>query len=203
MKKFLIAILLISTLAFGAGAKFRWGPTVGANFSNFYWKEKLVSSRTLAGFSAGVMGEVMIPGIGFGIDMALKYTNKGSRTPFGDHEIWKSDGYGNETIRYHVIQVPIDVRFKWTRMNGLEHYIAPIVFGGPSFNFNVGHSKCGAVDIPAASVGLQCGIGAEFLERYQLTAGYLWDLSHDVKTKKLDDFTARMQGWFIDIAVLF
>ena len=47
------------------------------------------------------------------------------------------------------------------------------------------------------------GIGAEVFERYQLTAGFLWDLSHDIRTVKLDDNAARMRGWFIDFAVLF
>ena len=73
----------------------------------------------------------------------------------------------------------------------------------PSFNFYAAHTDCKAVEIPAASVGLQCGIGAEVFERYQLTAGFLWDLSHDIRTVKLDDNAARMRGWFIDFAVLF
>ncbi len=202
MKKLLILILTVAT-ALGANAKFRWGPTVGANFSNFYWNQPLLHSRTLAGVSGGVMGEVMIPGIGFGVDMALKYTFKGAKTMFGEYDVWSSDGFGTETMRFHTIQIPVNLRFKWTRMNGFEHYLAPIVFGGPSFNFYAAHTDCKAVEIPAASVGLQCGIGAEVFERYQLTAGFLWDLSHDIRTVKLDDNAARMRGWFIDFAVLF
>ena len=34
----------------------------------------------------------------------------------------------------HMLEIPLHLRFKWTRMNGLEDYIAPFVYGGPDFS---------------------------------------------------------------------
>ena len=49
---------MVLAVAFGASAKFRWGPVVGANFPYYYWEQNLVESTTLAGFSAGVQCEL-------------------------------------------------------------------------------------------------------------------------------------------------
>jgi hypothetical protein len=47
------------------------------------------------------------------------------------------------------------------------------------------------------------GAGVEIYKRFQLSGGYIWDVTYDVGTHKLDDFTARLEGWVIDFAVLF
>lgn len=202
MKK-LLAILLIALVGIGAQAKFRWGPTAGLTVSQLHWKQPLVQTDQLCGFSAGVMGELMIPGIGFGVDMALKYNMRGARVHFGDQYVWSSQGFGTTDLYFHTLQIPVNLRFKWTRMNGVENIVAPFVFGGPLFNFNLGHSKCDIVETPAGSVGLQCGLGAELFRRYQISAGYLRGLSYDVRTKALDNFSARTDSWFVNLAVLF
>ncbi len=202
MKKLLAIVLLIIT-SLGASAEFRWGPVVGVNISEVYWKQNLIHTGSLCGGGGGIMGELMIPGIGFGIDAALKYNLHGAKVNFGQKEVWASDGYGDENVWFHTIQIPLNLRFKWTRMNGFEHYIAPFVYGGPVFSFNLSTSKLDAIEHPAGSFGLQCGIGGEFLERYQLSVGYLWGISYDVRTIKLDNFSARQRGWHINVAVLF
>ena len=56
---------------------------------------------------------------------------------------------------------------------------------------------------PLGSVGLRCALGAEVWKRYQISFGYNWDVTYDVRTKKLDNFSARSEGWFIDAAILF
>lgn len=202
MKKILLTIFCLA-VAFGASAKFRWGPSVGANFPYYYWEQNLVGSTTLAGFSAGVQCELMIPGIGFGVDFGLKYANRGGRVAFGDQYVWSSDGIGTVDLRLQTIQIPVNLRFKWTRMNGIENYVAPFVYAGPEFNINVANTKCDAVKRAGASLGLGVGLGAELFKRYQLSGGYVWDVTYDVKTHKLDDFSARLEGWVVNFAVLF
>lgn len=199
----LLAVLLLIGVCFGASAKFRWGPTAGVTITKIKWKQDLITNQNLTGFNVGVMGELMIPGIGFGIDLAIKYNMRGGKVHFGEQVIWSSDGYGNTDMKFHTLQIPLNLRFKWTRMQGIENYIAPIVFGGPVFNFNMSTSKCDAIEHPAGSIGLQCGIGAEIYKKYQITAGYLWDVTYDIRTVKLDNFSGHIDGWFVNLAVLF
>lgn len=203
MKRKLIALLLVFSAVFTCSAEFRWGPTAGINVSSLFWKQKLVETNQTCGFNAGVMGEIMIPGIGFGVDFGLRYSYRGAKVHFGQKEIWASSGYGTENVMFHTIQIPVNLRFKWTRMEGLEHYIAPFAYAGPLFNFNVATNDVPAIEYPTGSVGLQFGLGLELLERYQISAGYLWGLSYDCRTVKLDNFSARTQGWQVNVAVLF
>lgn len=202
MKRFLLTLMVLA-VALGASAKFRWGPVVGANFLHYNWKQQLVESTTIPGFNVGVQCEVMIPGIGFGIDFGLRYVNRGGRVAFDDQYVWSSDNIGTTDLRLHTVQIPLNLRFKWTRMDGFENYLAPFVYGGPQFNFNVANTKCEAVKRASASVGLGVGLGVEIFKRFQLSGGYLWDVTYDVRTHKLDDFSSRLEGWVVDFAVLF
>ena len=130
MIKKIFALVAALSIAFGAAAEFRWGPTAGLNVSSFFWKQKLCKTTQLAGFQAGIMGEVMIPGIGFGIDMALKYHLNGATVNFGEHEVWASDGIGNQKVWMHTLEIPLNLRFKWTRMQGLTRHYWTAVWPG-------------------------------------------------------------------------
>lgn len=198
-----MAALIGCATIFGAGAEFRWGPTAGVNISNYYWKQDLIGNHQLVGPQAGVQCEVMIPGIGFGIDFGLRYQMTGATVDFADQKVWAADGIDNMKVWNHMIQIPLNLRFKWTRMEGLEQYIAPFAYAGPVFNFNVAATKTPALEHPAGWLALQVGIGGEIFERIQLSAGYLWGVSYLQRTVKLDNFSSRAQGWLVNVAYFF
>lgn len=202
---YILALLIFSTVAFNASAEFRWGPQIGLNGSGFYWKQKLVTSRYALGPTAGIMGEVMIPGIGFGIDMGLRYQMNGAKVNFGERYIWSSppENLGNEKVLMHTLQIPVNLRFKWTRLDGLERIVAPFAYAGPVFTFNLTDNKCSAIEYPEGTVDIQIGAGAELFEHLQISGGYYWGVSYQVRTIKLDNFSARPQGWFVNAAWLF
>lgn len=187
----------------GASAEFRWGPTAGVNFSTLHWKQNIAATSMLPGFDVGLAGEVMIPGIGFGIDLAVRYNMHGAKVNFGDHKIWAIDGIKNQNLLLHTLEIPLNLKFKWTRMNGLERIVAPLVYGGPVFNFTLATSKCPAIENPAGYVAVQVGGGVELFERYQISGGYSWGVSYQVRTVKLDNYSAQPRGGFIQFAYFF
>ncbi|MCM1153143.1 MAG: PorT family protein [Muribaculum sp.] len=198
-----IAILTLAAAALPAAAEFRWGPTVGFDMSSYFWKQKLIDTKCSPGFNAGLMGEIMIPGIGFGIDIGVRYNQHGAKINFGQRPIWAIDGLGNESVRLHTLEIPLDLRFKWTRMDGLENTIAPFAYAGPVFSFTLSENEHKALEYPAGSVGIQVGGGAELFEHWQISAGYIWGISYEIRTIKLDNFSARRQGWNINVTYLF
>ncbi|MBD5265074.1 MAG: PorT family protein [Bacteroides sp.] len=201
-RKFILLTTIVCA-ALSASAEFRWGPTAGVNFSTLKWKQNLLDTKGRTGFQAGVAAELMIPGIGFGIDLGLRYGMNGANENFGDFEVWNSDGIKNQNVWFHTVQIPVNLKFKWTRMNGFEQTLAPFVFGGPVFNFNVATNDQPALEHPAGFVALQCGAGVELFEHWQLSGGYSWGISYQVNTIKLNNYSAQQRGGFINLAYLF
>ncbi len=205
MKRILSLILFLSilTVSFKASAQFRYGPTVGIDLTTLNFKQDLFKIDQSVGYQAGVLGELMFPGIGFGIDLGLLYTQRGATLDLGNREIWASQGYGRERSYLHYIELPVNLRFKWTRMNGLEDYIAPFVFGGPTFSFLAAHSRLKAFEYAGADLGLQAGVGFELWKRWQIQGSYIWGMTYALKATKLTDFSARNRTWTLRLTYLF
>lgn len=206
MKKIFVTIIAsIMTVAgaTNAHAEFRWGATAGLNVSSLKFKQKLVPVHNVASYSAGIMGEMIFPGIGIGLNFGLLYNQQGAKVDIGSREVWSSLGFGNEHVMLHNISIPVHLRCKYTRLNGLEDKIAPIIYGGPEFNIQAGHSNAGAFDTSGGDLGLSVGLGAELYKKWQITAGYTWGMTYALKTKLLDNFSAQSRQWNIKVAYYF
>lgn len=178
---------------------------LGVNGSSFFWRQNLVTTHYKIGGSAGIFGELMIPGIGFGIDVGLRYQLNGAKVNFGERPVWSGapDYMGNEDVWFHTLQIPLNLRFKYTRLDGVERIVAPFVFAGPVFTFNLATNKIPVIEHPGGTVAIQLGAGAELIEHLQISGGYYFGVSYQVRTIKLENFSARPQGWFINAAWLF
>ena len=145
----------------------------------------------------------MFPGIGIGIDLGLLYQLRSSKLHMGEREMWASQGYGTENMDLHMVSIPIHIKLKWHRLGGFEEKLAPMVYGGPTFSFMAGHSKIDAMNFSGGDVALECGIGAEILERWQLKAGYSFGMTYLAKAKVLTDFSCRANAWTVRLAYYF
>ena len=201
MKKLVLALIAI-IIGLGANAELRWGPTASVNFNTFHWKEPLLETHLRTGFDAGIMTEVMIPGIGFGVDAGLTYGMRSAKINFGEWKIWNADGFGNENVVLHTVNIPLHLRFKYTRLEGIEETIAPLVFAGPVFAFNVA-GNCKALEQPVGTVSLDFGLGCELFQKFQISVGYLWGLSYATRTIKLENLSARADGFRVNVACFF
>lgn len=197
----LVISLCILAYAVPAAAQFRWGPSVGMSINDLKFKQDLFDVSKGIGGSAGVKAEMMFPGIGFGLDMGLYYEQRATTLDLGQKLIWSSEGYGKEKIWLHSIDIPFNLKFKWTRMQGLEDYVAPFVFGGPVFTIQTGHSKCDALKYSGGDVSLIVGGGFELYRRWQVSASYTWGMTYALKTRLLTDLSARNRT--IDIKVTY
>lgn len=205
MKKLIFSI--ITLMVFFAPpttqAQFRWGAEASYQNDNLLFKQELITIKPVSAYSAGVVGEMMFPGIGFGLSFGLQYNQQGAMVNLGEREIWKSQGYGNEHIYLHSIRIPVHLRFKYTRLNGIEDKIAPLIYVGPDFNIQAAHGHCDAFKYSGGDLGLTVGGGAELYKRWQVTGGYSWGMTYALKTKLLDDFSARSRQWHVRVAYFF
>lgn len=201
MKRLSALLLLVAAIAIAptaSRAQFRYAPVVGVTVDNLKFKQNLFPVEKQTGFQAGVMGELMFPGIGFGIDLGFLYNMMGAKTDLGSRKIWASDGFGRSNVRIHTFDIPFHLRFKWTRMNGLEDYVAPFVYGGPDFSIAFAHSKYkgdksvkNPFKFPGGDLGLSVGGGLEIMRRWQVAVQYTWGMTYIIKTRKLENVSAK------------
>lgn len=207
MKKILVYIIAVCALMVAGTSpmegRMRWGATAGMTVNRLKFKQDLVSIGNTIGYDAGIVGEVIFPGIGVGVDLGLMYDQQGALVRLGEKKIWSSLGYGNEHVYIHNIHIPIHLRLKYTRLNGIEDKIAPLIFGGPEFNIQVAHGKCDAFHYSGGDLGLTVGLGAELWKRWQITGSYTWGMTYALKTKLLDQFSAQSRQWAVRLSYFF
>ncbi len=206
MKRILTLITIITitaTCAVNTNAQFRWGATAGININNLSFKQDIVDVSKTVGYQAGVLGELMFPGIGFGFEFGLAYDQQGAKVDLGSRKIWASDGYANEQVYLHNIHIPIHLKFKYTRLNGIENKIAPLAYAGPELNLQVAHGSCEAFKYSGGDLGLTVGIGAELYKRFQISGAYTWGMTYALKTQLLENFSAVSRQWSVRLSYFF
>ena len=211
MRKTAIILLLIIVALSGAykaqaQTTSRWGFTAGAIYNELHFKQTdIFASDKMFGPTVGLTGELMIHGVGFGLDLSALYTLRQARLHMGDREVWRSQGLGNEVCRLHYIDVPLHLKFKYRRLGGVENTIAPIIFVGPQFTFLAGHNNIGDNQMNYTTVGVQLhfGLGAELFDHFQINAGYGFNIGETCRTKLLDEHNAKNRTWTLTATYLF
>ncbi len=202
-KRFLILLLAACAFITNASAEFRYGPTVEMGMSTLGFKQDLFKVDDAFAATAGVATELMFPGIGFGINSGVMYEMRGAMLHMGQREYWASQGYGDAHAFLHYLCIPVNLRFKWHRMSGLEDYWMPYIYGGPVFDFVLGHSKMRTYQFAAGCIGLRAGIGFEIKRHWQVQGSYTWGVTYSLKDKILENFSARNRAWQIGLVYLF
>lgn len=192
MKKISIALAMFVALLcipMVARAELRYGASAGMNVTGLKFTQPLFPVDRTVGATAGFATETMFPGIGFGVNSGIFYEMRGANLHMGDKQIWKD--VGTKRCFLHYLTIPLHLRFKWTRMDGFEDYVAPFVEVGPTLGVMVGHSNNKALEYPFGDVGLAVGGGVELMRNWQLSCVYTWGVVYTAKTKLLEDFSAQ------------
>lgn len=207
----ILIIALIAVLApLASKAQFRYGPAAGITVNNLSLNQELFSHSSLVAPMGGVMGEFMFGGIGFGVDFSLFYNQIGMNSDLTPRKLWADQGFGDAKLRLHTLQIPLNLRFKWTRMDGFEDYLAPFIFAGPVFDITLAESKIPSTkNAPSpfarsgGDVGLSTGLGVEIFRNWQLSGQYTWGLTSMTGLRELPNFTGENRQWTVRLAYLF
>lgn len=204
MKKiFLAAAMLVVALSqsLNAYAETRWGVTAGANYNEIHFKQgDIFKSDRMVGGNAGLTGELMIPGIGFGVDASVLYSMCNGKLHMGDKKVWSSLGLGTETCTLHYIDIPLNLKFRYHNLDGVENTIMPLAFAGPTISVLAGHNKVGdQLSYQKLSASFHMGIGCELFNKVQVNVGYQFGIGESLKTKLLDENGAKNRTWFVNL----
>lgn len=200
-------LLLLATVTFmvmQSQTTTRWGATLGANYNTVHFKQSDIM-KVDAGFGpiAGLTGEMNIPGIGFAVDLSLLYSMRTSKLHLGDRKVWSSLGYGNETCMMHYIDIPLTLKLKYNRLNGLEDKFKPMVYFGPVFSIIAGKNLTDVLSYTSVSVMLRAGLGMELCNRWQLSAAYSFSVGNTLRTQLLEENYAKNRCWSLTLSYYF
>ena len=146
---------------------------------------------------------MLIPGLGFGIDAGLLFTQNRANLNLGEKEICASQGYSTKRSNLYYLEIPIHLNFKFTNMGGIENTIAPLAFVGPSFSFLVGHNKIDALKYATGELGIEFGLGCELFKKVQIRGSYCMGFTYALKTELLKDYSAQNRTWKASVIYLF
>ncbi|MGN0214599.1 MAG: porin family protein [Muribaculaceae bacterium] len=209
MKKYIsiLMLLMLAMTSVKASAESRWGIVAGANINHFTAYQsgiyKLYDVDNSVGGSLGVNGEIFFPGIGMGVDASMIYNFTQAKLHLGQQEVWASQGIGVEKVTLHMLEIPLNLKWRYIKMDGFENTLYPFIFAGPNINIILGHDDGGSMKYTTTSLGLHAGFGVEVLRRFQISASHEWGISQVFKTKLLDDNAHKIRTWHIRATYFF
>ena len=208
MRKISLFIIAVLALLCGATAsaqtETRWGVTAGANYNEIHLKQSDIMPVDKAfGPMVGLTGEMNIQGIGFGVDLSLLYSMRSGKLHYGDYKVWSSLGIGNETVRMHSIDVPLNLKFRWHKLNGFEDKLMPFVAVGPTFSFLVSSNLKDVNHYTPVSVIMHFGAGIELYRHLQLQGGFNFSIGQTLRTQLLDENIAKNRYWTLTATYFF
>ena len=190
MKKFILSIFAITAITLSISAQSAFGIKAGLNISSLSWDEKsILEDDSGVGYSIGVMYEY-ISKKDFGLDVSIIYSNEKYKT------IWHRNSRDYDyDLTTNFMKFPI--HFKWMPkfINGGKT-VKPILYTGPEIGWILLHKtsfqtgEAGLFD-QSASYKWNFGIGAEFLNKFQISLHYGLGLN---KMIKFNNFTTLSQG---------
>lgn len=181
-----------------AQAQFSWGIKGGLNLASNDFsdlkgmnnKEQILNTDNYTGFFIGPKAELRVPILGFGLEAAALYSQKGMT--IGD----------NETFKQNSFLIPLNVKYAF----GLGNFANIFIAAGPEFGFNMGETTkvinnliVGADgetsgDIKAyvlekSTLSINVGVGATLLNHLQVALNYNvpWGKTAEFQTISAED----------------
>ncbi len=192
--RFILAALIAILTALPLSAQFKIGPKVGIDVTRLHFNSQLFESENRAGFTGGLMGEFILPGLGIGADISALYNRSSAE--------WMA---ANEKKREDRDYITIPLNLKWKLPIPV---VRPFITTGPEVSFLASKK-----DIDAAwrnhsvNWSWNVGLGAEVIDHIQVAASYGIPLGESLKGVKLstiaEGIEAKNNIWTITIAYLF
>lgn len=198
MRKLFCTIMVVASvmLALPAQAQIKFGVKAGVNLNKASFSSDAVS-KNYTGFYVGPMAEVSIPFLGFGVDGALLYSQKGIDTETANAS----------TVLVKEVTVPLNLKYTLgSSLLGLYFAV------GPQFAFNLdknaddgngGHNY----SFKTSNISMNFGVGVKMINHLQVSATY------NVPCGKTADFeynntgkylwNAKTKGWMLGLSYLF
>lgn len=205
-KKIVLTLLVALCGVCVSQAQFRFGVKAGLNLNSINFNDAVANfdHDNQCGYTAGVMGEFVVPIIGLGFDVSAMYTRMNSSPVYHD-EAENVNEKGN--FGKNFIEIPINVKYKFS-LPVVGSYLAPYLYTGPAFAFKLGKSTWDDIKSKTCQTAWNIGIGVELINHLQIQGSYGFGMNNIVKFTGYDGLTpievkAKNNYWTVTAAWLF
>ncbi len=188
LKRIILALMAL-TVCFAADAGIRFGVKAGLNVNNLHFNQSLFDAKNRAGFTGGVMTEIMIPVVGIGFDASLMYTRMNSR----DYINTSHDNVEEVQFGKDFIEIPVNVKYKLS-LPAIESLIKPYVY-------TIEYMKA-----RTCQVAWNIGLGIELIKHLQVQASYGFGINNVAQYTNLvstEKLKVKNNYWTVTAAWLF
>lgn len=212
LKRIFIAIALIFAVGVSANAQVKFGVKAGVALNELKLSDNIeglyknLDASNRAGFTGGVMLEVMLPVFNLGLDASVMYVHRSSEINFEDIASIKTNN--------DYIEVPVNLKWK-IGLPLVDNFVAPYIFTGPSFSFltssaydaikGVGNEDF-KLENQKFNVDWNIGLGVEIMKHVQIGASYGFGITKYAKYVGYDikgEDGIKSNHWTITAAYLF
>lgn len=200
LKRIILALMAL-TVCFAADAGIRFGVKAGLNVNNLHFNQSLFDAKNRAGFTGGVMTEIMIPVVGIGFDASLMYTRMNSR----DYVNTSYDNVEEVQFGKDFIEIPVNVKYKLS-LPAIESLIKPYVYTGPTFAFKLNKNTIEYMKARTCQVAWNIGLGIELIKHLQVQASYGFGINNVAQYTELvstEKLKVKNNYWTVTAAWLF
>lgn len=210
LRRIALAAGMIAALALPASAQFHFGVKLGTEVTSLKFNKDVFDSSNRAGFTGGVMAEVMIPMTNIGFDASVMYVHRTSEymqnliaNPQNPNEITEV----KTKVGGDYIEIPINFRWK-IGLPVVGKFVAPYLFTGPSFSFLTSKRAINdAYKNKKFDSAWNFGIGIEVIRKIQIGASYGLGMTKVAESTGVSNGAANIDGknnyWTITAAYLF
>lgn len=207
IKRIALAVVMIAATIVPASAQISFGPKVGVAIDRLSFdKDALLNSDNRAGFTGGLMMEIMLPIANLGFDASVMYVHR--TTDVMEHDVEAPNGGAAVTeVGRDYIEIPINLKWK-IGLPIVGKVFTPYVFTGPSFAFLTSKKAINeALHNKTFDAAWNFGVGIQLFSKLQVGASYGLGMTKALKAVGAAGNAANIDGknkyWTVTAAWLF
>lgn len=162
--RILAVVALLAVSVAPASAQFRMGVRAGMNVNKMHFNKSVFDSDNSTGFTAGVIGELMVPMLPIGFDLSLMYARHAADVSYtvGQEVV-------NVTKKADYIDIPL--HFKWRLgLPLIGKIINPYIFTGPQVSLLLGKRNFDGFSLKRTEMAWNLGVGLQLVSHLQVSA---------------------------------
>lgn len=213
LKRIFIAVALIFVIgATATNAQVKFGVKAGVAVNDMKFDKEVFDAGNRAGFTGGVMLEVMLPIANLGFDVSAMYVRRTTNITMSDDQgqIVANSSSKNLNLNRDYIEIPLNLKYKFG-LPLVGKVVSPYIFTGPSFAFLTSKKAVKAVkeayENKSFDVAWNVGLGVQVLNKVQVGASYGFGLTKALeksgKIQNAPNTEGKNRYWTISAAYLF